>query len=224
MKLKKGVFAFGVLITLAALAACAAPVVQPATPATTPAPTTDAAPVAASQPAPPTPVEKPAIPAQPPALTGPIAATPLMVSRTDDVVTMPLSAIVEVVNTEFGIVVNDRSLDFMAYVLDGELYVRASACPPCPTLAYALDGGMLLCGACDARYDALTGEGIDGACVDYPKAAVAYTVDGDVVSMKVVDLVRAWDETVLEGNAPLPEGSLFVVDETATPASRPSCC
>lgn len=225
MKRKKAILACAVLVTLAVLTACAAPAAPepPAADAGVEA-GADAAPAAASQPAPAAPVDKAAISARPPLASGPIAATALMTSRDGDVVAMPLSAIVDVVNTEFGIVVDDRSLDFMAYVFDGELYVRASACPPCAVLAYSLDGGTLLCEACDTSFDARTGEGIGGACVDYPKAAVAYEVKGDVVSMKVADLVRAWDETLLEGLGPFPEEPIVVVEEAAAPVSRPSCC
>jgi nitrite reductase/ring-hydroxylating ferredoxin subunit len=135
-----------------------------------------------------------------------------------------LSAVADVINTEFGFSVNDRSLDFMAYVLDGDLYVRASACPPCSTLGYTLDGGTLLCEACGSRFDAVTGEGIDGACVDYPKASVPYEVTGDLVTMKVADLVLAWNETVFEGSGPLPEGSIVVAEEPEAAPARPSCC
>lgn len=227
MRLRNGLLILGGLVALVTLAACAAPV-EPVvtTPDITPAAETETVPggTAASQPSPTAPAVVPAIPAQPPAATGPIPATPLRVARVGDVVTIPLSAVADVTNTEFGISVNDRSLDFMAYVLDGDLYVRASACPPCSSLAYALDGGTLLCQACDTIFDARTGEGIEGACVDYPKAAVAYEVNGDLVTMKVADLVLAWDETVFEGNGPLPEGTIVVAAEPEAAPARPSCC
>ncbi len=225
MQRKKAILTCAVLFSLVALTACAAPSSpQPPVADAGVEAGADAAPVAASQPAPPPLLEKVTIPVQPPQASGPVAATALMISRDGDMVSMPLSAIVAVVNTEFGIVVDERSLDFMAYVFDGELHVRASACPPCAALAYSLDGGTLLCEACDTVFDARTGNGIGGACVDYPKAAVAYEVKGDVVLMRVADLVRAWDETVLEGSGPLPEESTVVVQEAEAPVSRPSCC
>jgi len=227
MRLRNVLLILGGLVALVALTACAAPA-KPVvtTPDIAPAAGTEAAPggAAASQPSPAAPIEKPVIPPSPPAAVGPISATPLRVARVGDVVTIPLSAIIDVVNTEFGISVSERSLDFMAYVLDGELYVRASACPPCSSLAYALDGGTLLCLACDTRFDAMTGEGIDGACVDYPKAAVAYDVTGGFVTMKVADLVLAWDETVFEGSGPLPQGAIVIAEEPEAAPARPSCC
>jgi len=215
----------GGLAMLLSLAACAAPAEAVAiSPDNAPAAAVETIPgvAVASPPAPVAPVEKPALLATP-AITGPVPATPLVVSNNGEVVTIPLSAVADVVNTEFSIAVNDRSLDFMAYVLDGELFVRASACPPCSYLAYTLDDGKLLCEACDARFDALTGEGIDGACVDYPKAAVAYEVSGDLVTMKVADLVRAWDETEAEGDGPVV-APIIVAEEPETEAPRPSCC
>ncbi len=222
MRAKRTVLVCGLVAALATLAACAAPAQDPVIPAPTAA-APEVTPAPASQPAPVAPAPVPVIPSTV-AATGPVTATPLIVSHDGDAVSIPLSAIAEVVNAEFGISVDERSLDFMAYIVDGRLYVRASACPPCTSLAYTLDGDELLCEACDSRFDVVTGEGVAGACVDYPKASVPYEVDGDRVVMKVVDLVRAWDETELEGTAPLPEEVFLAVEEPAEPASRPSCC
>lgn len=223
MKAKRGILALVVLAALTTLAACASPATELVVPPT-PVDATDTAPAPESQPAPTTPAPVTVVPSTAVVTTGPVPATPLIVSHQGDEISIPLSAVAEVLNAEFGIGVDERSLDFMAYLFDGQLYVRASACPPCASLAYTLDGDVLLCRACDSRYDAVTGEGIDGACVDYPKASVPYRVVGDRVVMRVADLTRAWDETVLEGTAPLPEPTFLVVEEPAEPASRPSCC
>ncbi|MBN1152487.1 MAG: DUF2318 domain-containing protein [Dehalococcoidia bacterium] len=212
------------IVALMALTACAAEVQEAGAPDAASVPETSGAPAAAPLPVPAERVEVPVVPEQPQAPVGPVDATPLIVSHDSEAVTLPLSAITEVVNAEFGISVDDRSLDFMAYMLDGQLYVRASACPPCSTLSYTLDGRTLFCDACDTRFDAATGEGIDGACIDYPKAQVAYKVSGDNVVIQVVDLVRAWDETLLEGTAPLPVQQVLVIEESEEPTSRPSCC
>jgi len=212
-----------VLMTLTACAAPAEPVVTPEPTSEAPAATVPGGETTASQPISEPTVEQSSVASQPSAVTGPFAATPLIVSHVGDIVTIPLSAIEDVVNTQFAIAVGERSMDFMAYVLDGELYVRASACPPCSVLAYTLDDGKLICGACDARFDAWTGEGIDGACVDYPKAAVAYEVNGDLVTMKVADLVHTWDETEAAGDGPVVV-PIIVAEEPETEAARPSCC
>jgi nitrite reductase/ring-hydroxylating ferredoxin subunit len=230
MKLRNRLLTFGGLIMLMSLAACAAPAEPVVTPEPTSEPTSEAPAVTVpggeateSQPLSESPVEQTSVASLPSAVTGPHPSIPLMVSNDGDVVTIPLSAIEDVVNTEFAIAVDERSLDFMAYVLDGELYVRASACPPCATLEYALDAGTLLCGACDTSFDASTGAGIDGACVDYPKAAVAYEVSGGVVTLKVADLVRAWDETEAAGDGPVVAPIIVAAEPEAEP-TRPSCC
>ncbi len=222
MRTKKTVLVLGLVAALAALAACAAPAQEPVIPAPTAA-APEVTPAPASQPATVAPTPVPVVPS-PAVATGPVTATPLIVSYDGDMVSIPLSAVAEVVNAEFGISVDERSLDFMAYIFDGRLYVRASACPPCASLAYTLDGDELLCEACDSRFDVVTGEGSEGACVDYPKASVPYEVDGDRVVMRIADLVRAWDETEFEGTAPLPEKVFLAVEEPVEPASRPSCC
>lgn len=141
------------------------------------------------------------VPAGTPSATpsGPIAGTWVDVAVSGDVVTMPLSLVTEKVNTHFSVTETDRRLDFMAYVLDGALYVRANACPPCRSRGFALDGDVLVCDACATMFRAKDGGGIKGACVDYPKAAAAYTVVDGVVTMSLATLVAAYEETLVRG-------------------------
>lgn len=90
-------------------------------------------------------------------------------------------------------------MGFMAYVLDNVVYVRASVCPPCRGKTYSLDGSKLVCDVCATTFNASTGIGIAGACVNYPKASVSYTVsDGNIV-MKVSDLALAYQNTLKAG-------------------------
>lgn len=131
--------------------------------------------------------------------SGPIEGTWVDVAVSGDVVTMPLSLVEEKVNTHFSVTETDRRLDFMAYVLDGALYVRANACPPCRSRGFALDEDVLVCDACATKFKARDGSGIVGACVDYPKADAAYTVVDGVVSMSLADLAAAYAETLVRG-------------------------
>ncbi len=131
--------------------------------------------------------------------SGPIEGTWVDVAVSGDVVTMPLSLVEEKVNTHFSVSEPTRRLDFMAYVLDGTLYVRANACPPCRSRGFALDGDVLVCDTCATTFKARDGSGIKGACVDYPKAAATYTVVDGVVTMSLVDLTAAYDETLVRG-------------------------
>ncbi len=140
-----------------------------------------------------------------------------------DFVTVPLAAVEDAGNARFDVTLGDRLLDFMAYTLDGELYVRASACPPCESRRFTLEGETLVCESCWTQFDAFTGEGIDGACVDYPKAEVRYETAEGVVTMRVADLVRAYDETLQAGSGPLVE--VAVAPEPTEPVdTRPACC
>jgi nitrite reductase/ring-hydroxylating ferredoxin subunit len=87
-------------------------------------------------------------------------------------------------------------MGFMAYVLGDTIYVRASICPPCRGKTYSLDGSTLVCDTCATTFDAKTGKGIAGACVNYPKAPVAYLIsDGNIV-MKTSDMIAAYQDTL----------------------------
>jgi len=131
--------------------------------------------------------------------SGPVEGTWVDVALSGDVVTMPLSLVEEMVNTHFSVSEPTRRLDFMAYVLDGTLYVRANACPPCRSRGFALDGDVLVCDTCATTFKARDGSGIKGACVDYPKADAAYTVVDGVVTMSLADLAAAYEETLVRG-------------------------
>ncbi len=88
---------------------------------------------------------------------------------------------------------------FMAYYQDGKLYVRASICPPCRSIGFSLGDNVLQCDICFTKFNATTGQGISGACVNYPKAAVEYQTSGDKITMNVGDLVQAYQNTLTPG-------------------------
>jgi len=222
-----GLLALVLLATLPVLTACAAPADPVVTRDADSSPAVVLEPVAGAElpPAVVTPTEEPVAPAEPAVTLAPVIGVPLEAVRDGDVVTVPLAAIEGAANGEFSVTLEDRLLDFMAYLVDGELFVRAAACPPCDSLAYALDGDELICEACATRFDAWTGEGIEGACVDYPKAEVGYEVSGGLVSMTTADLVTAWDETLAPGSVPLEPNIIVAGDpEEEEEDSRPSCC
>ena len=89
-------------------------------------------------------------------------------------------------------------MNFMAYVFDGEIQVRGSACPPCRGITYTLNNDLLVCDVCSTTFKAKNGAGVTGAptCVRYPKEAVSYKIaDGNIV-MNESDLVKAYQETL----------------------------
>ena len=83
----------------------------------------------------------------------------------------------------------------MAYGLDGEIYVRSNVCPPCWSVGFSLQRDILVCDTCLTTFKAKTGDGIEGACVDYPKAAVLYEVSDGKVVMRGNDLLAAYQNT-----------------------------
>ncbi|TFH35635.1 MAG: DUF2318 domain-containing protein [Dehalococcoidia bacterium] len=227
MRRRNGLLAFGSVVLLLTLVGCAVSAEPAATiPSEVPGTEVGAIPDSDTQ-APSvvlTPVEKPSAQPEPTVVSGPVAAVPLAAVLEGDIVTIPLAAVEDVVNAEFSFNFNNRLLDFMAYTLDGEVFVRASACPPCHSREFALDGETLVCETCATRFDAWTGEGIDGACVDFPKARAVCAVSGDgFVTMGVADLVRAYDETLVAGSVPL-EDEVVVAEEPEEVDTRPACC
>jgi len=116
-------------------------------------------------------------------------------------VSIPLAELEDNWNTHFRLETTDGDIDFMAYILEGAVYIRANVCPPCRSVGFSLDedNRILICDRCATIFDAETGSGIEGACVDYPKAAIAYEiVDGQIVASET-ELITAYEETLLPG-------------------------
>lgn len=128
--------------------------------------------------------------------TGPIGAKSILPQVSGDVVTIPLSEVQNNTNTQFKLATVNGNKNFMAYVFEGEIQVRANVCPPCGSIGYTLDNGILVCNTCGTRFKAKTGDGVSGACVAYPKAAIAYQVsDGNIV-MSGAEMVTAYNNTL----------------------------
>ena len=90
-------------------------------------------------------------------------------------------------------------MNFMAYILDEEIHVRANVCPPCRSIGFSLEEDILICDRCATTFKAKTGDGIEGACVDFPKASLPYEIiDGSIV-MRGNDLIVAYEDTVEPG-------------------------
>jgi nitrite reductase/ring-hydroxylating ferredoxin subunit len=113
-----------------------------------------------------------------------------------DIISIPVSEVENDKIIHFEFRTQDKDMTFMAYDLSGETYVRANICPPCHSIGFSLQQSTLVCDTCGTVFDATTGAGINGACVDYPKAAVAYNMDNGNIIMKSIDLVAAYQDTV----------------------------
>ncbi len=130
----------------------------------------------------------------------PIKATWIEPQVLGDTVSIPVSEVDNNRNVHFNVKTRDEDMNFMAYVLDGEISVRANVCPPCQSIGFSLEEAVLICDRCATTFEAKTGEGIEGACVDFPKAAVPYDVsDGNAV-MKGTDLIAAYQDTLEPGS------------------------
>jgi len=129
----------------------------------------------------------------------PIKATWIEPQVAGDTVSIPVSEVENNWNVHFNVKTRDEDMNFMAYVLDGGISVRANVCPPCQSIGFSLEEAVLVCDRCATTFKAKTGEGIEGACVDFPKASVPYEVsDGNVV-MEGTDLVAAYQDTIEPG-------------------------
>jgi len=190
---KKKIVIGAILFTLMLIAvACAGPTSAPA-PTEAQPPTVSPAPTPSPAPAPP-PALKPV-----PKPSGPIKAKWIEPQVDGDTVSVAVSDVENNWNIHFSLGTQKGKMDFMAYLLDGKIYVRANVCPPCRSIGYSLDDDILVCDRCATLFEAKTGDGIKGACVDYPKALIPYvTADGNIV-MKGADLVVAYENTLKPG-------------------------
>lgn len=111
-------------------------------------------------------------------------------------VAIPLSEVEDNINIHFKLMgTKDGNLEFMAYKLDGKLYVRSNACPPCHD-GFTLNGVILECDSCTSTFDARTGAGIEGGCANMPKEAVPYEIRDGRIIMKYDDLIVANRKTL----------------------------
>ena len=148
----------------------------------------------------PTPTMAPTLtPTQSPKPSGPIDAKWIEAQVNGDTVSIPVSEIENDWNTRFKVQAADGDISAMAYILNGVIYVRADICPPCRSQGFTLNGDILDCDSCHTKFKASTGDGVSGACVNYPKAAANYEItDGEVVMSKA-DLVVAYQNTLKPG-------------------------
>jgi len=121
----------------------------------------------------------------------PIKATWIDPQVTGDIVSIPVSEVENSKMTHFKLATIGGDIAFMAYKLDGEIYVRSNVCPPCRSVGFSLKRDVLVCDTCLTTFKAKTGNGIEGACVDYPKAMVPYEINDDRVVMRGNDLLAA---------------------------------
>lgn len=131
--------------------------------------------------------------------SGPIKAKLIEAQVNGDSVSISVGDVENDWNTQFAVNTQAGKMNFMAYLLNNKIYVRADVCPPCRSIGYSLDGNTLVCDRCATTFKADTGNGIQGACVDYPKALVPYEIANGNIIMKQADLVVAYENTIEPG-------------------------
>jgi len=136
-------------------------------------------------------------PTQPP--SGPIEAKWIEPQVAGNTVSIPVSEVEDNWNVHFRVEIQDGEKAFMAYKYGGQIFVRANICPPCRSIGYTLKGNILVCDTCATTFEAETGDGIEGACVDYPKAPVPYEITGGNIVMSEADLIAAYQDTLQPG-------------------------
>lgn len=129
----------------------------------------------------------------------PVKAKTISPQVSGDTVSISATDVQSNKNVRFGLRTDNGVVTYMAYTLGGEIQVRANVCPPCRSIGFSLDKSVLVCDRCATRFEAQTGKGIDGACVNYPKAAVPYEISGGNIVMKADDLISAYLDTIEPG-------------------------
>jgi len=129
----------------------------------------------------------------------PIKATWIEPQVLGDTVSIPVSEVENSRNVHFNLKTQGEDMNFMAYVLDGEIFVRANVCPPCRSIGFSLEEAVLVCDTCATTFGAETGGGIEGACVNFPKASVPYEINSGNIIMNSTDLKVAYEDTIEPG-------------------------
>ncbi len=131
--------------------------------------------------------------------SGLVSPTWLKAEVTGDAAAISLADVQKNKMTHFVVGIAAGDLAFMTYELGGKIYTRASICPPCRSQSFSLRQGTLVCDTCGTTFDAKTGDGVGGACVAYPKAAVTYEVNGGKIVMTANNLITAYQDTLKPG-------------------------
>ncbi len=197
--LKKILIGAVLLSLVLIVVACAGPTSAPPSAPPASKPSTAQTPGTAQEPTPspePKPTPTPTPTAKPP---GPIKGEWIDAQVNGDTVSISQSDVEKNWNVHFKVNMQGTTENFMAYLLDGEIYVRANVCPPCKSIGYSLLKDILVCDRCATTFKAKSGDGIEGACVKYPKAPVPYEVTGGKLVMKNSDLLVAYQNTLKQG-------------------------
>ena len=168
------------------------------TPKSTPAPTPAPAPTTTTPSPSPEPTPPPAL-SPVPRPSGPIKAKWIDPQVDGNTISIPVSELENNWNIHFNIELQGEDMNFMAYIAGEKIHVRANVCPPCRSIGFSLENDILICDRCATTFVSETGDGIQGPCVDFPKASVPYKINDGNVVMNESDLVTAYQNTIKPG-------------------------
>jgi nitrite reductase/ring-hydroxylating ferredoxin subunit len=126
----------------------------------------------------------------------PIKGTWITAQVNSDQVSIPVKSVDDNTNVHFKVKTDIGELPVMAYQFDNKVFVRSNECVPCNSTGFSLKNGTLVCDSCGTVFDAVTGKGIEGGCVDYPKESIPYTISEGKIVMKLDDVVAAHKKTI----------------------------
>jgi nitrite reductase/ring-hydroxylating ferredoxin subunit len=126
----------------------------------------------------------------------PIKGTWITAQVNADQVSVPVKSLDDYTNVHFKVKTDTGELPVMAYRFDNKVYVRSNECVPCSSTGFSLKDGTLVCDSCGTVFDAVTGKGIEGGCVNYPKESIPYTISDGKIIMKVDDIMAAHRKTI----------------------------
>ncbi|WP_135609756.1 Fe-S-containing protein [Methanococcoides sp. AM1] len=129
----------------------------------------------------------------------PVAATWIEPQVIENTAAIPVQTIYENMNSHFKVETTAGEIAVMAYRLGDDIVIRSNVCPPCGSIGFSLAKDILVCDSCRTTFDAATGQGIQGACVDYPKENIPYTVSDGNVIIEINDIVVAHMNTIQRG-------------------------
>lgn len=109
---------------------------------------------------------------------------------------IPTKSVDDNTNVHFKVKTDIGELSVMAYRFNNKVFVRSNVCPPCNSIGFSLKNGTLVCDSCGTVFDAATGKGIEGGCVNYPKESIPYTVSDGKITMKLSDVVAGYQKTI----------------------------
>lgn len=113
-----------------------------------------------------------------------------------DQVSIPTESVDDNTNVHFKVKTDIGELSVMAYRFDNKVFIRSNVCPPCNSIGFSLKNGTLVCDSCGTVFDAVTGKGVEGGCVAFPKESIPYAVSDDKITMRISEVVAAHEKTV----------------------------